>query len=280
MWRRGWAAVAALLLAACATTPTLKTPSPEDWRTLNGARVILLGERHDGPQQENIQEQVVTHFIGSQQLQALVLEMADHPQHTRGLPPTANEAQVRAALNWSEAAWPWARYRGPIMAAVRARIPVLGGNLPHHEMAAAMTQASELERRHPEPWARLQSLVRDGHCGLLPEAQVPRMTRVQIAKDQRMAQTALQALADADQTGTVVVIAGAVHANKRLGLPLHLPPDVGVRAIHLMATGGEDAAPGEFDAVWLTPAAPNVDHCAQLRKQWSNHSRSGARPAN
>ena len=229
----------------------------------------MLGERHDGPEQERTQEQVIAHLIKSNLLQALVIEMVDHPHSTRGLAPNATEAQVRTALHWAEAAWPWARYRHPIMTAVRAGVLVSGGNLPRSEMAQAMGRETPVERHHPAAWAHLQTRIRESHCGLLPEAQIPRMSRIQVAKDERMAQTVLHALG-AGQTGQVVVlIAGAVHANKQLGVPLHLPKALVLRAIRLMAAGDEASEADAFDAVWITPSAPATDHCAQLRQQWS-----------
>ena len=39
--------------------------------------------------------------------------------------------------------------------------------------------------------------VRDGHCGMLPEAQMSGMVRVRIARDRSMAAIAAQALLEA-----------------------------------------------------------------------------------
>lgn len=269
--------LAALLLSACAAFAPQATPAI-DFHVLQGSDVILLGEQHDGPEQETIQAQVITHLAQQGRLQALVLEMAVHPNTTQGLPPEANEAQVRSALHWTETAWPWTRYRAPVMAAVRAGVPVLGGNLPRHDMAAYMSRPSTLEQTHPAAWARLQVLVRSGHCDLLPEGQIPGMTRIQIAKDERMAQTLLRAASVAPAGKSVVLIAGAVHTNNRLGVPLHLPQRVRVRSVALQPQGNAAEAAGDFDVVWLTPAAPQTDHCASLRQQWSNAPRRSNTP--
>jgi uncharacterized iron-regulated protein len=90
------------------------------------------------------------------------------------------------------------------------------------------------------------------------------MTRIQIARDRRMADT----LAKAVQPGRVVVlISGSVHADKQLGVPLHLPAGLQVKSVRLLAGG--KSLPGEtFDSVWGTEATPDKDYCAGLREQF------------
>jgi uncharacterized iron-regulated protein len=65
-----------------------------------------------------------------------------------------------------------------------------------------------------------------------------------------------------------VLITGSVHADKQLGVPQHLPPELRVKAIRLRS--GATVVSGEresFDGVWLTPATPDKDYCAGLAKQ-------------
>ncbi len=90
------------------------------------------------------------------------------------------------------------------------------------------------------------------------------MTRIQIARDRRMADT----LAKAVQPGKVVVlISGSVHADKQLGVPQHLPAGLQVKSVRLLAGG--KSLPGEsFDSVWGTEALPDKDYCAGLREQF------------
>ena len=107
-------------------------------------------------------------------------------------------------------------------------------------------------------------LIRQGHCDLLPESQITPMTRIQIARDRRMADT----LAKAVQPGKVVVlISGSVHADKQLGVPQHLPAGLQVKSVRLLA-GGQSLPGKSFDSVWATEAAPDKDHCAGLREQF------------
>ena len=74
-----------------------------------------------------------------------------------------------------------------------AGVPVLGANLPMAQMRAAMADA-QLDARLPGPALKAQQqAIRRGHCDLLPESQISPMTRIQVARDIRMARTIEQA---------------------------------------------------------------------------------------
>ena len=226
--------------------------------------VLLLGEQHDASAHQAIEQQVVVALAARGELAALALEMADSGHSTAGLPATASEDQTRRQLNWNNEAWPWAAYGPAVMAAVRAGVPVLGANLPRSDMRASMAD-TQLDQRLSGPALKAQQqLIRQGHCDLLPEGQITPMTRIQIARDRRMADT----LAKAVQPGKVVVLlSGSVHADKQLGVPQHLPAGLQVKSVRLLA--GAQTLPGEsFDSVWATEAAPYKDHCAGLGAQF------------
>jgi uncharacterized iron-regulated protein len=228
------------------------------------ADVLLLGEQHDASAHQAASQQVVAALADRGQLAALALEMADSGRSTAGLPAGASEEHTRRQLHWNNEAWPWAAYGPAVMAAVRAGVPVLGANLPRSEMRASMAD-SQLEQRLPAPaFKAQQQLIRQGHCDLLPESQINPMTRIQIARDRRMAET----LAQAVQPGKVVVlISGSVHADRQLGVPQHLPAGLQVKSVRLLAGGKR--LPGEtFDSIWGTEATPDKDYCAGLREQF------------
>ena len=228
------------------------------------ADVLLLGEQHDAVAHQRVQQGLVATLAGRGQLAALALEMADSGTSTAGLPSDASPEQVRASLKWDDTAWPWVAYGPVVMSAQRAGVPVLGANLPRSDMRASMAD-SQLDLRLPAAaFKAQQQLIRQGHCDLLPEGQITPMTRIQIARDRRMADT----LAKAVQPGKVVVlISGSVHADKLLGVPQHLPAGLQVKSVRLLAGG--KSLPGEsFDSVWTTEALPDKDYCAGLREQF------------
>ena len=213
-----------VVLASCAVPEPLGVPD------LAGTDVVLLGEQHDAARHRDLERQWVSGLAQRGELAALVLEMAERGQSTAGLPASADEAQVQQALHWSTQAWPWDRYRPAVMAAVRAGVPVLGANLSRDQQAAAMRDAA-YDGLLPGPALKAQQqAIRIGHCQLLPEAQIRPMTRVQIARDQAMAQTIAAAVVPGK---VVVLVAGAGHVEPRVGVPQHLPRGVTVRAMVL-----------------------------------------------
>jgi len=251
-----------LSLGSCSLQPRLS--DEERLAAWLPADVLLIGEQHDAVAHQRVQQGLVATLAGRGQLAALALEMADSGQSTAGLPAGTSEEQTRRQLNWNNEAWPWTAYGPVVMTAVRAGVPVLGANLPHSDMRASMAD-SQLDLRLPAPaFKAQQQLIRQGHCDLLPEGQITPMTRIQIARDRRMADT----LAKAVQPGKVVVlISGSVHADKQLGVPQHLPAGLQVKSVRLLA-GGKSLRGETFDSVWGTEATPEKDYCAGLRQQF------------
>lgn len=237
----------ALVLAGCAAQPPMPPLTDAGGRPLD---VLLLGEQHDAPQHQTMHRRVIEELARRGTLGGVVLEMAERGHSTLGLPRNATEEQVRQALGWSQSGWPWQPYRPAVMAAVAAAVPVMGGNLPRAQMRAAMADG-RFDTMLPGPALKAQQqAVRQGHCGLLPERQITPMTRVQIARDESMA----QALQDAAVPGkTVVLLAGGGHVDQELGVPQHLRA-----GLHVQSTQ------------W--PAQPaREDHCAALEAQLRSH---------
>jgi uncharacterized iron-regulated protein len=224
-----------LLLAACASPPAAP---PTD--------ILLLGEQHDAPGHQRLHGQAIQALVSQGRLAAVALEMAEQGTSTAGLSRDASDAAVRAALRWDDSAWPWQAYGPAVMAAVVAGVPVVGANLPRLRMRAAMADAA-LDALLPGPALKAQQqAIRLGHCELLPETQIAPMTRVQIARDQAMAQTLSQA---AVAGKTVVLLAGAAHVDPKLGVPQHLPASLRV------------------DARVHAPQPVKKDYCDELRRQ-------------
>ena len=236
----------------------------------------LLGEQHDAPAHQALQRHVVRTLAGQGRLAAVVLEMAEAGRSTAGLSPDADEARVRASLSWGEerngGGWPWSRYGPMIMEAVRAGVPVVGGNLPRARQREAMTDGALDRLLDADSLLRQQALVRDGHCGLLPESQIAPMTRIQLARDRSMATAASGAV----QPGrTVLLVAGNEHVRRDLGVPRYLPPDLDILVLQARSrpagstdTSQNTAGPSpQSDHTWLTPPVPERDYCAELRQQ-------------
>ena len=258
------AALVALALAGCASSPAV-VPSAQWPAQLESALptdVLLLGEQHDAPDHQRLQRDTVQWLAARGRLAAVVLEMAERGHSTAALARDATEAQVQSALQWNDAAWPWSAYGPVTMAAVRAGVPVLGGNLPRSAMAAA-TQETRWDNHLAAP-ARQQLLdaLQDGHCGLLPAARLPAMARVQIARDANMALTAQEAVHPGQ---TVLLVAGGEHVLRHRGIPTHWPQNIRSKVASAHTDQAQAAIKTGVDIVVATPPLPPHDACEALR---------------
>ena len=164
------------LLAACAQTP------PNDLPALlartQPTPLLLVGEQHDAPEHQQLQRELVQALAARGELAAVVMEMAEAGRDTRALPRDASEDAVREALAWNQGVnWPWPSYGPVVMAAVRAGVPVLGGNLPRARMRDAMADTALDQSVSAAALQGQRAAVREGHCELLPENQIAPMTR-------------------------------------------------------------------------------------------------------
>jgi len=245
---------ALLALVACAS------PSPP----LPEAEVLILGEQHDQPDHQAQAAGIVGGLAARGELAALVIEMAEQGRGTAGLPRDADAAAVRVALAWS--GWEWPVYEGVVMAAVRAGVPVLGGNLPRARLREAMNDAGREALLDAAVRDKLTVAVREGHCDLLPASQEPGMVRVQIARDQTMAETVAVAMRPGRR---VVLLTGAQHASRDRGVPLHLALRHGGPRVHVVLFGLElqGLAADERRAARFTPRPDPCEGLAERLRQ-------------
>jgi uncharacterized iron-regulated protein len=249
-------------IAALSLTLALAAPA--------AAAVLLFGEQHDQPDQQRQVAEEVRQRAAAGALAAVVVEMADRGRDTRALPADASEAQVREALAWD--GWPWDAYAAVVMNAVRAQVPVYGGNLPRAAMRDAMRDDALDRAVGDEVRALLARQVRDGHCGLLPASQEPGMVRIQIARDRAMAATIAEVLAGASPGRDVLLLAGAQHASRDRGVPLHLSAGTPTRIV-MFGVPVAGLVADEWRAAVVTP---QPDACEALREQLQR--RAPARP--
>lgn len=263
-------AAAALLAAALAGCASSSAPA-RDWtqqlQRWSDAPIVLLGEQHDAVAHQAWQQATVEQLAKQERLAALVIEMAPRTGSTASLARDASEDAVQQALRWQDAAWPWPRYRGVVMAAVRAGVPVLGGNLPRADMKQAMRNENLDTHLPPEGWQRQLDAIREGHCGLLPDTQLAPMARIQLARDASMAEVARAAVKPGK---TVLLVAGRGHVLRGVGIPTWLPEAAGAKVA--VAQAGETSVAQASDVDWLqkTDAMPAKDHCAELREKFRN----------
>lgn len=228
---------------------------------------VLVGEKHDNPDHHALQLWLLRALETRRAQGSLLLEMLQPAQQ-----PLVDALQGQAtqpeklpqALAWQEG-WDWRLYGPIVREALQRQIPLLAANLTPDEMRQAYRNPLVLDGQHsnaPAVKAALLEHVRAGHCGLLPEPQLPAMLAVQQQRDRRIAERIMAAPAPA------LLFAGSYHARKDLGVPLHLA-DLGTPGetkVLLLVEVGEKVEPGMADYVWYTAALPAQDYCAQLRR--------------
>lgn len=258
-----WLALAAA--GGCTGLPAAD-PGPaglsRDWPA---AELLLVGEEHDAAEHQRRAAELVERLAGQKRLIAVVMEMAELGGSTASLPRDASEERMREVLAWDERGWPWAAYAPIVVAAVRAGVPVVGGNLAPGALRSAMQDATLDAQVSDAVRARLLDDVRDGHCGLLPEAKLPAMTRAQIARDRAMAET-LRSLAQPG--GVVMLVAGANHVDATRGVPQHLQSLAPELRLHIVRLHAGTTTSAGFDTTWLTPPLERPDPCEGLAERF------------
>ncbi|MBV7550246.1 ChaN family lipoprotein [Pseudomonas sp. PDM26] len=231
---------------------------------------VLVGEQHDNPDHHALQLWLLRELAAQRPQGSLLMEMLNPDQQARvdaaqaatraGQPP----ADAFTALAW-QANWDWSVYGALVTYALRQPYPLLAANLDRAQIMQIYRQRPVLTgaaSTTQQVQATLLEDIRESHCGLLPEAQMPAMLAVQQQRDRHMAERLMEAPLPA------LLLAGAFHVRKDLGVPLHLK-DLGAgegNAVLILAEAGKTVTAESADFVWYTAAQPEEDHCAQLRR--------------
>lgn len=233
------------------------------------AERVLVGEQHDNPDHHALQLWLSRELSKRRAQGSVLMEMLNRDQQAKvdQAQTVMREGQAMAdpfdALAW-QPGWDWSLYGPLVLHQLRQPYPLLAANLDRAEIMQIYRQRPLLQGDRSSAanvQERLLSDIRDSHCGLLSESQLPAMLAVQQQRDRRMA----EALLAAPQPS--LLLAGAFHVRKNLGVPLHLI-DLGVRnttAVLILAEVGRSVDASMADYVWYTAAQPEQDHCAKLR---------------
>ncbi|MCU1718764.1 ChaN family lipoprotein [Pseudomonas sp. 5P_3.1_Bac2] len=235
---------------------------------LASAPRVLVGERHDNPDHHALQLWLLRALAAQREQGSVLLEMltpdqqakvdAAHREVQDGQPP----ADMLNALAW-QPGWPWSLYGPLVQYLLRQPYPLLAANLERREVMQIYRQPPALQGRQSTASAVREALaeqIRSSHCDRLPASQLPAMLAVQQQRDRRMA----QALLAAPQPS--LLLAGAFHVRRDLGVPLHLADlqaGQGTQVL-ILAEAGSEVKPEAADYLWYTPAQPEQDYCAKL----------------
>ncbi|MGV8890669.1 MAG: ChaN family lipoprotein [Pseudomonas sp.] len=280
---RGFLMLALLMLSACqhVSTPPPVVGEIRDLRSgqkltaqelvarLEKPSRLIVGEQHDNRDHHQLQLWLLQ-SLGERRAQgSLLLEMLTPDQQLRvddvrrASPPSAD---LPGALAW-QSGWDWNVYGPVVRFALAQSYPLLAANLDTLEVRTFYANPPTLSGTRSNAASvkgELLEQISDSHCGLLPESQMPAMLAVQQQRDRRMAERLLAAPTPS------LLFAGAYHARKDVGVPIHVL-DLGepqAPAVLMLAEQGREVTTAMADYVWYTPATPPQDYCAQMRKQF------------
>ena len=231
---------------------------------------LIIGEQHDNADHHAAQLWLLR-SLGEQRPQgSLLLEMLtpdQQPKIDAAREAPSSPSNLPEALAWQDG-WDWNLY-GPIVRfALTQPYPLLAANLDSGEIRGVYHHPPILSgaRSNAESVRNmLLEQIADSHCGLLPTSQMPAMLAVQQQRDRRMAERLRVAPTPS------LLLAGAWHARKDVGVPLHLQ-DLGAAAdtaVLMLSEQGDEVTSAMADYVWYTPATPKQDYCEEMRKQFA-----------
>ena len=259
---------------------------------LAAAHFRLIGEVHDNPEHHRLQAEVLEGIVAAGAAPVLAFEQMDreHDQllQERLAAGNAGAEDIAEAVRFDRKGWNWDFYRPLVETAIRHRLPLRAANLSRAAATHVIKKglgALEPERiaalRIDEAWnaAReeaLRQIIRDAHCGALPESYVPNMTAAQRVRDATLAEAML-----APGRNGAVLIAGNGHVRRDLSVPLYLAaaaPGRSSYAVGILEVDPERPAPQAYlrtsasalpvyDAVLFTARRQRPDPCAAFKRE-------------
>ncbi len=255
---------------------------PEAWLQ---ADFLLLGEVHDNAPghalrlhwlQQLVQQRRVALAFEQFDLesQTLLDEAIQHWKSSHAPADAAASKAIAEAAGFNFKGWKWSLYEPVLKLALQSDLPVVAANLSRAQLGAVM-RGSRPAPPEPLRWSTVQreSLlqeVREGHCNLMPEDQLPAMVMAQRARDFEMAQTMIAAH---QRSGLpVVLLAGNGHLRNDLAVPVwlqQLAPQARVISVAVLEQGEPQSFDPEsvYNSVYWVQPESRPDPCEALRQR-------------
>lgn len=235
---------------------------------------ILVGERHGREAHQGREAFLIGALAEAGRYPSIAFEMLDHTQ-------TALVAQYRQTepeytlglgieLDWAQSNWPaWSFYHPVFDMAFATKAKIIGADLTDLEQNEVVADPSRPSPLNQPSFLYYQTNMTTAHCGLIDEARAQELARLQIARDQHMANSILP-LGNSDDG--VFLVAGSSHVRKSSGIPLYLSPDE-TAVISLVETNADASAfltpfqevvtgdLEDFDYIWFTPKISEASFC-------------------
>jgi len=273
------------------------------------AQYVLLGEKHDNVDHHQIQAWLVNKMVEAGRRPAVAFEMLSSDQQDKithyldGAQPTP--AGFGDAVGWGRR-WPhWAMYQPIVEAAMNGQAPIVAASFSRLVIRDIVRRGYDVLGEEKLDILRLKKpfspqfvdamaeTIKVSHLGQLTDDLVIKMARMQTAKDSNMALTLVDASAQNNRNGAVL-IAGGGHVRNDIGVPLHLKrisgESVDVRTIGFLEVRAGMTEPElyndtistaqtlPFDFVWFTPKTSRDEeetkHVNKIRNAVKKHSQN------
>ncbi|MDE1990008.1 MAG: ChaN family lipoprotein [Betaproteobacteria bacterium] len=255
-----------------------------------GADYLLLGEVHDNADGHALRLQWLKELL-TQRPMALAMEQFDL-DHQKVLEAALTQASqpekktdpaavhaVAEAGGFNFKGWRWALYEPVVALAIAQNVPLYPANLSRKNLGEIVSgqrpPAPEPLRWSPEQRSALLQEVREGHCNLMPEKELPLLAGAQRARDKGMAEALIRLHRESGRP--VILLAGNGHLRKDLAVPvwLHqLDPGAKIVSVAVLEQGGVSGdSPPEtaFDAVYRVAPEDRPDPCEALRQRFKKN---------
>lgn len=252
---------------------------------IKATQFLLLGEKHTNHHHHIGQARIIQQWLPAEQNPALVLEMLEIDTWPHSGKVWADRSELTEQLELLAKDWDWEIYQPVIELAIMEKLPIFPANLSRKTLSARYADGSSCELMlgeksmqicdtiNQEKRSAINQLIFDAHCGYVPNDKLAPLVNTQIAKDAAFALS----MVNAGEHRRAVLITGAVHARKDIGVPVHLKK-LGFDSLSIVFKPVDPARlkPQEYfdqhlampyEYVFFTPSERNTDPCVEFAEQ-------------
>ena len=183
--------------------------------------IILLGESHKDNASRFLESKIITQIAKNHSVTA-VLEMIDDIRNEAMQKAKLDKENIepkalQKAINWDKS-WKWKDYGYMVEKLFYSPVQISSGNLTKDEKKTIMAGAQDLKGEFsttPQVKEKIKKEISKAHE--IDDETLNKFVQAQQYKDRRMADKLVHT-----KTQKAVLIAGAYHTNKEVGVPLHI----------------------------------------------------------
>lgn len=257
------------------TEQTIKLPTLLE--KLQQSHWVLIGEKHDNPDHHQIERFLLNKLLTepNREPRAVVLEMLNNSQQPliKHLSTNDSLAAIKDKLQWPKHGWSWPDYGALIKLSLTHNAPLKAGNLnkaqirQFYQLTEAQFQGKQFKTLAAIPTEQRNEIrmqIDKSHCHQANKQHLNAMVSIQLAKDAQMADSMLHSPSGA------ILISGAYHSYKTLGVPTHLSQrsQESMAVLVLKEVSATDTNISDYfdadnaDFIWLTPKQHSIDPCS------------------